>query len=454
MWRTLAFSLVLIGSLCYGQVTVSVAGTNNVAVGVAAMDPGNISGQNDTGLGHGALNALSSGSDNTAVGNNALISNTTGSFNTAVGSLAGHEITTAIGNTAVGEHALQMDVTGNDNTAIGHNALLHATTSANTAVGKDSQNYNATGQYNTSVGQDALWGGTGPGCSVGGTNYSGSYNTAVGQGSFCNISSGSNNSLLGWQSGLGMTTGSNNVIIGYQAGYTATPSNQNVSGNSNTWIGYRAGPGTPAQLHNSTAIGANAVVSQSDALVLGGIGVDAVNVGIGTTTPTNVFTIGQGAGLAISDGWDTYSSRRFKTNIHTLHGALAKVLQLRGVSYDLAASGKHEVGVIAEEVSEVVPEIVSWGSDSKQAKGVDYGRLTALLIEATKEQQILINQQQRQIEAEQQQIRKQQEQITAQQAQIARLANQVTEIRALLKTRSDANTELRTAKAQLSAIHQ
>jgi hypothetical protein len=129
-------------------------------------------------------------------------------------------------------------------------------------------------------------------------------------------------------------------------------------------------------------------------LVLGSLG---VNVGIGTATPSNVFTIAKGAGQAISDGWTTYSSRRWKSNIHTLYGALGKVEQLRGVSYDLMVNGRHEVGVIAEEVGQILPEVVSWDQNGQEAQGVDYGRLTAVLIEATKEQQALIHQQQEQI---------------------------------------------------------
>jgi hypothetical protein len=66
---------------------------------------------------------------------------------------------------------------------------------------------------------------------------------------------------------------------------------------------------------------------------------------------------------------------------------LSKVEQLRGVSYDLKASGKHEIGVIAEEVGGVVPEVVSFEENGKEARGVDYSRLTALLIEAVKQQQ-------------------------------------------------------------------
>jgi hypothetical protein len=132
----------------------------------------------------------------------------------------------------------------------------------------------------------------------------------------------------------------------------------------------------------------------SDALVLGGTGAFAVKVGIGTETPSNILTIAQGAGHPLSDGWTTYSSRRWKTNIQTLHGALAKVEQLRGVSYDLKGSGKHEVGVIAEEVGAVVPEVVSYEENGKDARGVDYSRLTALLIEAMKEQQRELQQEQ------------------------------------------------------------
>jgi len=202
---------------------------------------------------------------------------------------------------------------------------------------------------------------------------------------------------------------------------TSTDANRNTSGSNNTWIGYNSGPGTPTQLTNSTAIGSNALVSASNALVLGGTGQFAVRVGIGTTTPANVFTIGQGAGTAISDGWSTYSSRRWKTNIHVLQGALQKVRELRGVSYDLQGSSQHEIGVVAEEVGAVVPEVVTWSPDGKSAEGVDYSRLTALLIEATKEQQLLIEEQQKHIQD--------------QESQISQLTSQVKEIQTALENR-------------------
>lgn len=163
-------------------------------------------------------------------------------------------------------------------------------------------------------------------------------------------------------------------------------------------------------------------------------------VGIHTRTPSNVFTIEQGAGPAIADGWDTYSSRRWKTNIHTLEGALEKVEQLRGVSYDLQANGKHEVGVIAEEVGAVVPEVVTWEKNGKDARSVDYGRLTALLIEATKEQQTLIHEQQQQLET--------------QKAQIAELTSHVKTVEAALQASGQTGAGVRTVKAQLGVVRQ
>ena len=76
-----------------------------------------------------------------------------------------------------------------------------------------------------------------------------------------------------------------------------------------------------------------------------------------------------------------------KTNIHPLAGALERIQRLQGVSYDRKSDGKHEIGVVAEAVDQVVPEVVSRDPKTKEVQGVDYSRLTALLIEAIKAQQ-------------------------------------------------------------------
>jgi hypothetical protein len=249
------------------------------------------------------------------------------------------------------------------------------------------------------------------------TNNSGYNNTAFGQTALYSNSSGAYNTGVGVGALYSNTTGSNLTCIGFSCSASEDG------------------------LKNATAIGAHAVVGASNALVLGGTGQWAVKVGIGTATPSNILTIAQGAGHPVSDGWETFSSRRWKTNIQTLHGALGKVEQLRGVSYDLKANGKHEVGVIAEEVGAVVPEVVSYEENGKDARGVDYSRLTALLIEAAKEQQRQIQQGQAQLSKALRQIKQQQRLLRAQSSAMRSLEAEV---------REDRET-LRKVKAQVAA---
>ena len=75
------------------------------------------------------------------------------------------------------------------------------------------------------------------------------------------------------------------------------------------------------------------------------------------------------------------SDRRVKDNIKTIENALDKVDNLRGVSY--TKDGKTEVGVIAQEVEEVVPEVVQ--TNEAGMKSVAYGNLVGVLIESVKE---------------------------------------------------------------------
>lgn len=331
-----------------------------------------------------AGNSAMTGNANEASGYQALQFNTTGSNNTANGMWALHLNTTGHENTASGQGALASNTTGQQNTGFGSCALCSSTTSsASTAVGSNALEF-STGEFtccNTAIGAQALM-----------LNTAGWDNTATGFSALAYNTTGTFNTGFGDASLLFNKTGSFNTAIGYNAG-----PDQNST-----------------DLSYATAIGAGAFVSESNAIVLGGTGAAAVKVGIGTATPSNVFTIAQGAGLAIGDGWTTYSSLRWKTNIHTLYGALVKVQQLRGVSYDLKTDGSHEIGVIAEEIGRVLPEVVTWDKTGNEAQGVEYGRITALLIEATKEQQAQIRQQQAQIKALQEQITELASQVNAQ----------------------------------------
>jgi len=124
------------------------------------------------------------------------------------------------------------------------------------------------------------------------------------------------------------------------------------------------------------------------------------NVGIGTGSPANILTVQQNSATdPIADAWTTYSSRRWKTNIKTLESALNKIQRLRGVSYDWKSNSKHDIGLIAEEVGDVIPEVVAYEENGKDAKSVDYTRLVALLIEGMKEQQTTINALTKRVEA-------------------------------------------------------
>ena len=90
------------------------------------------------------------------------------------------------------------------------------------------------------------------------------------------------------------------------------------------------------------------------------------------------------AGAAIfNNNVTAFSDERLKDNIETLEDGLAKVEQLRGVTY--TRDDREEIGVIAQEVEKILPEIVLTAYDEMGTKSVDYSRITAVLIEAVKE---------------------------------------------------------------------
>ena len=177
--------------------------------------------------------------DNTFVGGNAGNFTMTGPNNTAIGFQALHANTLGAENTALGELALSSNTTGTTNTAVGQGALANSTSGFNnTALGSSAMLDTVGGTDNTAVGFGAL-----------GFNGSGSFNAAIGE------------TALG-----GNTTGKFNAGLGYNANLN--------SGN----------------LTNATAIGANSLVSESNAIVLGctfncAPGTSQPFVGIGTTTP-------------------------------------------------------------------------------------------------------------------------------------------------------------------------
>jgi hypothetical protein len=111
-------------------------------------------------------------------------------------------------------------------------------------------------------------------------------------------------------------------------------------------------------------------------------------VGIGTTAPSEKLQVA-GAGLATQ--WKTSSDVRLKKDITTIDNALDKVSVLRGVEFkwrteeypDKGLDEGKKIGLIAQEVEKVLPEVVS--TDNKGYKSVEYANIVGVLVEAVKD---------------------------------------------------------------------
>jgi hypothetical protein len=200
---------------------------------------------------------------------------------------------TGTGNTGTGVTALTYNGSGSDNTATGAGTLYFNNGNGNTANGFEALYNNSTGTYNTGIGYQALFYNNGSDNTATGTsallyNNSGYGNTADGFGALGDTTTGFYNTAVGLSALAGNTTGYENTAVGYYAG-TTVPAQ--LAGTLNTFVGFKATVGTENQLNNATAIGANATVSESSALILGGTAGNAVSVGIGTATPFNDYAL-------------------------------------------------------------------------------------------------------------------------------------------------------------------
>ena len=127
-------------------------------------------------------------------------------------------------------------------------------------------------------------------------------------------------------------------------------------------------------------------------------------VGIGTGSPTVRLQV---AGDIIANSIAGSSDARFKTNFLPIESSLQKVLQLRGVTFDWktkefperAFPEKRSLGFIAQEVEQVVPEVVQTENNAEGYKSVQYDKIVAILVEAIKEQQKQINDLRKQIKS-------------------------------------------------------
>ena len=117
------------------------------------------------------------------------------------------------------------------------------------------------------------------------------------------------------------------------------------------------------------------------------------NVGIGITDPVEKMEV---AGKVSATSFLFSSDRRLKKNIKPIAG-LENILKLQGVSFDWRESGSTSIGLIAQDVEKVLPVLAST-NPATGYKSIEYANLVAVLIEAVKEQQQQIDNQNSEIE--------------------------------------------------------
>jgi hypothetical protein len=331
----------------------------------------------------GASLSHSGGTDygryNTVFGIGSMNANTTGYMNTAGGFQALYSNQSGYCNTADGFQALFTNAE-DQNTAVGYQALYYNSTGeANTAIGSGAMVGNSTGRYNTAGGYQALY------------FSNGSQNTASGYKALYSNTSGNNNTAAGYNANYWNEAGSNNTIIGCEAGKGSSAHTKS----GNVFIGYQAGynetGGDMLYIENTNS---------SSPLIWGDFADDiiVINGNSASNGSRRTFFVNGSAGG--TGQWWNDSDGRLKRNVETIPAALEKVMKLHGVNFEWKETENREPGVqmgfIAQEAEAVIPEVVD-ATDGRYS--MQYAPITALLVEAVKEQQKIIQEQQKRIEA-------------------------------------------------------
>lgn len=340
------------------------AGYNNM--GLANVFMGNFAGAENLGanynvfIGNNAGTSTTSGEKNVILGSDAGYENTTGTYNTFIGNLAGSLNTIGEYNLYAGSQAGYSNITGSYNVFLGNNAGFYAKGSNNTAIG------NAAGE---AINSD--------------------YNTMMGFQTGYSTTTGSRNAFFGHQAGHENTTGSYNTIIGPLAGYSNTSGSNNVF--IGKWAGYYETGSDKLYIDNSDNY-------SSGALIYGDFYYHQLRlnayVGINSSPDSYYRLYITGAAYASGNFW-TGSDIRLKQNIRSMEGdgVIDKVKNLEVIKFnyknevdngDTIGISKY-IGVIAQEIEKDFPEAVR--TDDKGFKAVNYNAITAILLQAIKDQQ-------------------------------------------------------------------
>jgi hypothetical protein len=216
------------------------------------------------------------------------------------------------------------------------------------------------------------------GTGLSGTSYNGSTGVTI-------ANSGVTSNVAGTGVTVSGATGAVTISIGQSVATSATPSfDQVITTNNGNGTNYRVGD--DAWFGDVNAANTVRLKGVQDAtagyLTFGN---QATALGL-----TNSTTLTWGAAFTATGDVTAFSDVRVKENIKTIDNALNKVLCLRGVTFNrIDLDDKSEkMGVIAQEIKEVVPQVVMEENDKLS---VAYGNLAGLFIEAIKEQQIKID---------------------------------------------------------------
>ena len=251
-------------------------------------------------------------------------------------------------NTAFGYLAyMNNKLSGSNNTAYGAYALYRNTGNYNTASGGFALNSNTTGEHNTASGAFALE-----------KNISGSYNTSYGYKALQYNTTGSNNTAFGYEAKTNSTDAKNQTVIGYNA--IGQDDNSVTLGNSEVTAVYMG------EDSGATVYAAGLRTASNDVLTLSE----------NDATFENNLTV-KGDVVVASDA-------RLKANIVSLGATLAKLLLIDGKTYTMKKGGRQKIGLLAQNIQEVFPELVS--EDDNEMLAINYQGLVPVLINALKEQ--------------------------------------------------------------------
>jgi endosialidase-like protein len=325
-----------------------------------------------------------------------------------------------------------------DDTAVGFGALVDdAGSGGNTAVGAVALEYNTTGSNITAIGVNA-------GYLADGSYGTGSNNTALGAGAGFSTGSWSNATVIGANA---VVSESNALVLGSIAGSTACDP---ACPGTNVGIGTSA-PGHLLDVaglgafdatgkNNGTGIdltfglSAGEGISSSRTAGPNQYGIDLWtdfnrrisieqfgNVGIGTTSPDSLLTVNGSADKPSGGSWGTFSDARLKTVNGGFTSGLSQVMKIHPVHYRYKPDNAmgirdmdEHIGVVAQEVKQVIPEAVT--ENSKGYLLVNNDPIIWTMLNAIKEQQREIRALRSELRLTQQTLRKVKAQLTATQS--------------------------------------